>query len=712
LPLSFLGCGKEAPTQADSIGGKAMKLITTILAGFMPLMSSVALLAIQADTPSERIYHTMIYHTKSDNILLYAGFPHHTQYGSLFLNDLWAYSVNANTWQKLGDHPTAPSDAAAYDEESNRMILFDEDGNTWSYALETDDWEKMEPTVAPSGLWGGRMAYDALSDRVILFGGVFLNDTWAYDYNANEWTLMTPQERPSPRAFFDMAYDSESDRIILWGGRPVAHSTDVKVWAYDYDTDTWTSLERTSGPELRFAYHRMVYHPNSDRIIMFGGLQLTGEFTGPLIDQTWSYDFNTNTWTELTPVTSPTARSHHGMACNSSADKIILFGGEVGSAYSDQLSNETWIFDAVTNEWTESTNFEPPGLIPTSQIDHVTGTSSAIINALVVDSTQLTGDLYRVTFNDTLFDFKVYDVLNVDTDEKVLENATQTFNVLSKGPLFDGIRLMIKDFDPVQVDQDSTGWTVGSSTLKATISVIDVFWPPDSVKGIPWPCDYKITLFDHVVDISISAFTASAVPMKFSVRNITEGKPTSIVFFDLDHNNTISMGDKIYILEKNSLDEVQFTWSLIFWAQVNIILPVPGDEFTFRTLKSLTSDDVYEFRTTLPTSVADENYEAIPRDVTLYPNYPNPFNPSTTITYFLSKTEKVRIVVYNLLGQEVCTLVDKKKPAGFHELLWDGKDDYGHRVASGVYLYRLEAKGPSTGSGQSIVQTRKMVLLQ
>jgi N-acetylneuraminic acid mutarotase len=592
------------------------------------------------------------------------------------------------------------------------MIVFDEDGNTWSYALETDDWEKMGPTVAPSGRYGHRMVYDALSDRVILFGGFIgsntsappLGDTWTYDYNANQWMLMAPQESPSPRHFFEMAYDSESDRIILWGGRPVSDSADVKVWAYDYDTDTWTSLERSSGPRRRFAYHRMVYHPNSDRIIMFGGFEPRRTFDGFLIDQTWAYDFNTNTWTELTPVPGPTARSHHGMACNSSADKIILFGGEVGSPYSDQLSNQTWIFDAITNEWTESIYFEPPGLIPTSQIDHVTGASGAIINALVVDSTQLTGDLYRVTFNDTLFDFKVYDVLNVDTDEKVLENATQTLNLLSKGPLFDGIRLMIKDFDPVQVDQDSSGWTVGASTLKSTISVTDVFWPPDSVKGIPWPCDYKITLFDHVVDTSISLFTASAVPMKFRVRNITEDKQTSIVFFDLDHDNTISMGDKIYILETNSLGEVQFTWSLIFWAYVNTIFPVPGDEFTFRTLKPLTSDDVYEFRTTLPTSVADENYETIPRDVTLYPNYPNPFNPWTTITYFLPKTEKVTIAVHNLLGQEVSMLVNEEKPAGFYELLWDGRDNSGRLVASGVYYYQLQAG--------EIKKTKKLLLLK
>ncbi|MFQ6114895.1 MAG: FlgD immunoglobulin-like domain containing protein [bacterium] len=57
-----------------------------------------------------------------------------------------------------------------------------------------------------------------------------------------------------------------------------------------------------------------------------------------------------------------------------------------------------------------------------------------------------------------------------------------------------------------------------------------------------------------------------------------------------------------------------------------------------------------------------------------------------------------------LLGQEVRTLVDEDQPAGFYEVMWDGKDNNGQRVASGVYLYKLETR--------DFVQTRKMVLLQ
>jgi hypothetical protein len=80
-----------------------------------------------------------------------------------------------------------------------------------------------------------------------------------------------------------------------------------------------------------------------------------------------------------------------------------------------------------------------------------------------------------------------------------------------------------------------------------------------------------------------------------------------------------------------------------------------------------------------------------PEEYDLAQNFPNPFNPSTVITYSLPRAEPVRLVVYNLLGQEVRTLVDGVRPAGSHTVRWDGTDNHGLRVAAGVYLYRLYA---------------------
>ncbi len=96
-------------------------------------------------------------------------------------------------------------------------------------------------------------------------------------------------------------------------------------------------------------------------------------------------------------------------------------------------------------------------------------------------------------------------------------------------------------------------------------------------------------------------------------------------------------------------------------------------------------------------SVTPSRYE-------LYQNYPNPFNPITVIEYSLPEAGQVKIEIYNLAGQKVRTLVDSYLEAGRYKIYWDGTDDSGMRVSSGIYIYRLVAGG-------SIV-TRKMVLLK
>jgi len=88
----------------------------------------------------------------------------------------------------------------------------------------------------------------------------------------------------------------------------------------------------------------------------------------------------------------------------------------------------------------------------------------------------------------------------------------------------------------------------------------------------------------------------------------------------------------------------------------------------------------------------------------LMPNYPNPFNPETTISYALKEAGKVRLVIYNILGQEVRTLVDDVRQAGRHSIRWDGKDNHGKKVSGGVYIYKLQTKETS--------MTRKMILLK
>ncbi len=95
---------------------------------------------------------------------------------------------------------------------------------------------------------------------------------------------------------------------------------------------------------------------------------------------------------------------------------------------------------------------------------------------------------------------------------------------------------------------------------------------------------------------------------------------------------------------------------------------------------------------------------ATPEAVTLLQNYPNPFNPLTSIQFVLTKPERVRLEIFNILGQRVRTLVDEYLAAGNKLVGWDGTDDSGKELSSGIYLYRITTAGYSAA--------RKMLLLK
>ena len=82
----------------------------------------------------------------------------------------------------------------------------------------------------------------------------------------------------------------------------------------------------------------------------------------------------------------------------------------------------------------------------------------------------------------------------------------------------------------------------------------------------------------------------------------------------------------------------------------------------------------------------------IPKDYVLQQNFPNPFNPATTIRYGLPKESDVTLCVYNVIGEEVSTLIDnEKRTAGYHAVVWDGRNDQGRLVSNGIYIYRLRS---------------------
>jgi len=200
-----------------------------------------------------------------------------------------------------------------------------------------------------------------------------------------------------------------------------------------------------------------------------------------------------------------------------------------------------------------------------------------------------------------------------------------------------------------------------SLTATSSESVLVLSWKPNTESDLSHYLVYKDTL-------------GGFIPDTFKI--VGEVPKDSSVFRDYD----FVLGETYY-------------YRLSAW-------DLTGNESDYSDELAVLATDVGEF----------EEEENRPPVFRLFQNYPNPFNSSTVIWYFLPdvgyQPAEVEITIYNLLGKLVKTLVKRRQYPGQHRVLWDGKDEEGKEVASGIYFYRLKV------SGLELVKPRKMVLLR
>ena len=185
---------------------------------------------------------------------------------------------------------------------------------------ETICWNEIETTNSPERRVDQNWVHDTTRDQLLMIGGrngPTLADTWIYDPNDMTWEEVPTSNQPE-LSRFGVAYDTESDKTVTFGGLVSSTAID-DTWLYDNELQEWTLLSPNSSPSARLNAE-MIYSPVQDKIILFGGEDLTGTYFG----DTWEFDVATGVWTELTPVISPVARSGHSMIYEKSKDTIIL----------------------------------------------------------------------------------------------------------------------------------------------------------------------------------------------------------------------------------------------------------------------------------------------------------------------------------------------------------------------------------------------------
>jgi hypothetical protein len=142
------------------------------------------------------------------------------------------------------------------------------------------------------------------------------------------------------------------------------------------------------------------------------------------------------------------------------------------------------------------------------------------------------------------------------------------------------------------------------------------------------------------------------------------------------------------------------------WTEYSYILSDYADDSVYIAIQCVSNDAHVFMVDDVRVLVCDDAIDPVVPALTtaLHPNYPNPFNPETTLSYSLKQGENVRLEIYNVKGQLVRTLVNENKPAGTHKVIWNGVDSNNRPVASGIYYYKLTAGKYS--------DSRKMILMK
>jgi uncharacterized protein (DUF2141 family) len=223
------------------------------------------------------------------------------------------------------------------------------------------------------------------------------------------------------------------------------------------------------------------------------------------------------------------------------------------------------------------------------------------------------------------------------------------FIYIEKGNTVENINFTIED--------------TSNSTITGTI------FPPEDATG---------EVFIFSLGLSLSPFRTSALSEAgpFEISDLGQGKYIIAAFMDVNGDSTYSLNEPVAFTEK--------------------LITVYSN--------STTSDiDLYLTRESI-TDVPFETAGTYPKEFDLFPNYPNPFNPTTTIKYQVPKASFVTIKVYNVMGEEIATLLKEDVQAGAHQLVWETRNMNDSELSSGVYIYSMQAG--------DFRESRKMMLIR
>lgn len=418
--------------------------------------------------------------------------------------------------------------------------------------------------------------------------------------HAQTWINLTPGAGPMPSARRNASaiFDPVENRMVIFAGTPSGAASVLNdVWGFDFDTNTWINITPPAGPPAPAPrlFPASIYDPFGRQMIMW-----SGQASGVFFNDVWAFNLNTNAWSQFAPSGGPpNVRYGVGYTFDPIARDLVTFAGFTNLG----RFHDVWRFNDQADTWTDVS----PG----------TGPGERCLHAACYDARRHRMIMYAGQNNAGALD----DLWALDLDTDTWTQFTPA--VKPAGRFFAS---MIYDA------AHHRAVVFGGQT---TLSLVNQVW-----------------MFDLWTNKWTQVTPAGTPPTPRS---------GSAAIYDGANDRMIVFGGT----DGSARNDV---WALTGLS--NVITAAPA------------------------TTAALE----------LHANHPNPFNPSTTIRFSIGNAGRATLRIYDVRGTLVRTLFDETREAGPGSAMWDGRNDAGRTVGSGVYLYRLTARGES--------RSRKMVLLK
>lgn len=419
------------------------------------------------------------------------------------------------------------------------------------------------------------------------------------------------------------------------------------------DAQTWVNLTPGAGPAPSARRNASaILDPVENRMVIFGG---TTAGTASSLNDVWGFDLDTNTWVNLTPAVGPPApapRLAPASIYDPHGHQMITWSGQAFQVF----FNDVWSFDLAANTWSQ---FTPSGGPP--NVRYGVGYAFDPVARDLVTFAGFTNsgrfdDVWR--FNDQAETWT--DVsMGIAPGERCLHSAC--YDAI-------GHRMIM------HAGQNNSG-------------PLDDLW---------------------ALDLDTDTWTQLTPSPKPSARYFT-----SFVYDEANRRATLFGGQTATV-------KVNEAWVFDLWTnewtQLTPAGTPPSARFgaaavydgandrmiVFGGLDAAVRNDVWALEGLSNTATGAPPITS--SALALHPNHPNPFNPSTTIRFDIAARGRATLRVYDVRGALVRTLLDETRDAGPGSASWNGRDDLGRGVSSGLYFYRIESNGES--------RTRKMVLLK